>query len=76
MVCNRLGVDVEARVISKIFQFQLIDEGLALGVLKVLDFAVVSVLRFWSRLGDAGDGNVSLGFSQAVDEDLHYETQE
>ena len=55
MVCNKLGVEVEARVISKLFQFQLIDEGLALGVLKVLDFAVVFVLRFWSRLGDTGD---------------------
>ena len=58
-----------------------IDEVLDLGVLNVLDIAVVSVLRFWSRLGDTGFlqtryGNVGLGFSQAVDDDLHYKTEE
>ena len=72
MVCNRLGVDVDVSVIylcSNIYN----EEGLDLGVLNVLDIAVVSVLRLWSRLGHTGLlqpclGNVGLGFSQAVDD--------
>ena len=49
-----------------------------LGVLIVLGIAVAFVLRLWSRLGDTGllQGNVGPGSSQAVEDDLHNETED
>ena len=44
-------------------------EGLDFGVLNVLDIAVVS------GLGDTGLLQVGLGFSQAMEDDLRYETE-
>ena len=59
----------------------LIEVSLDLGVLIVLDIAVVSVLQFRSRMGDSGlhksfQGYVGLTFSYTVDRDLHYETED
>ena len=51
------------------------EEGLDFGVLNVLDIAVESVLRLLSRLGDTGLLQVGLGFSQAMEDDLRYETE-
>ena len=58
-----------------------IKEVLDLGVLNVLDISVVSVLQLWSRLGDTGllqscQGNIGLGFSKAVEDHLHNETED
>ena len=69
-------MEVESRVVD--LCSISIEECLDLGVLNVLDIAVVFVLRLWSRLGDTGllQGNVGLGSSQAVEDDLHNETED
>ena len=79
IVSNIIDVKVEARVIN--LSSISTEEGLDLGVLKVLHIAVVSVLQLWSRLGDTGllqpcIGNVGLGFSQAVDDDFCQERED
>ena len=68
-------MEVEARVMNSCSIS--IEKCLGLGVLNVLDIAAVSVLR----LGDTGllqscHGNVGLGFSQAVEEDLSQKTED
>ena len=63
--CSRIGVEVEAKVIK----CPISEEGLDFGVLNVLDIAVVS------GLGDTGLLQVGLGFSQAMEDDLRYETE-
>ena len=58
-------MEVEAKVIK----CPISEEGLDFGVLNVLDIAVVS------GLGDTGLLQVGLGFSQAMEDDLRYETE-
>ena len=58
-------MEVEAKVIK----CPISEEGLDFGVLNVLDIAVVS------GLGDTGLLQVGLGFSQAMQDDLRYETE-
>ena len=72
-------VEAEASVVR--LCLILIEVSLDLGVLIVLDIAVLSVLHFRSRMGDSGlhkpfRGYVGLAFSYTVDCDLHYETED
>ena len=72
-------MEVEARVMNSCSIS--IEKCLDLGVLNVLDIAVVSVLRLCVRLGDTGllthcQGNIALRFSQAVEDDLSQKTED
>ena len=54
---------------AKVIKCPISEEGLDFGVLNVLDIAVVS------GHGDTGLLQVGLGFSQAMEDDLRYETE-
>ena len=81
MVCIRVGVEVEARVMNLCLNVLNVDIVVVFNLLLEVNTSSGLDLRLWSRLADIGllqpcHGDVGLGLSPAVNDDFSQETED